>query len=291
MLLGNAAKKWKYKSNIYKIIQILKIFPLLERQHNTQPQLITSTIRRSCWLDTIKYLSLSDKLLFLVFVQHLPIKGLLSLLLLYRILPTLPFCWTCCWKEAPQSSPPPRSPMDYYYYSTRFTFPAILKLHMYAMAGWRFLYTSTCAPPCYRTHYYSRFMAPNPIKWITSTPIHRASKVWTTESPIRIIFKSHCEYKRIEFHYQYQHIHTLCGIKVQRHLIPYQSTTICSLSWYPIIPQQWRRPWPLPFCWCLPNYLKECTEKGAHADGDGSHAKFKAHRRPQETPPYSLENI
>lgn len=117
-----------------------------------------------------------------------------------------------------------RSPMDYYYYySTRFTFPAILKLLMYAMAGWRFLYTSTYAPPCYRTHYYSRFMAPNPIKWITSTPIHRASKVWTTETTIRIIFKSHCEYKRIQCHYQYQHIHTLyCGIKVQRHLIPYQ---------------------------------------------------------------------
>lgn len=182
--------------------------------------------------------------------------------------------------------------MDYYYYySTRFTFPAILKLHMCAMAGWRFLYTSTYAPPCYRTHYYSRFMAPNPIKWITSTPIHRASKVWTTETTIRIIFKSHCEYKRIQCHYQYQHIHTLyCGIKVQRHLIPYQR--LYSLSRYPIIiPQKRRRrPWPQPFCWCLPNYLKECTEKGAHA-GDGSHAKFKAHRRPQETPPYSLGNI
>lgn len=80
-----------------------------------------------------------------------------------------------------------RSPMDII--TTRFTFPAILKLHMYAMAGWRFLYTSTCAPPCYRTHYYSRFMAPNPIKWITSTPIHRASKVWTTESPIQIALR------------------------------------------------------------------------------------------------------
>lgn len=168
-------------------------------------------------------------------MQHLPIKGPLSLIIIQNTPHVAVLLDLLLEGGSPIITPTTsnrrctRSPMDYYY-STRFTFPAILKLHMYAMAGWRFLYTSTCAPPCYRTHYYSRFMAPNPIKWITSTPIHRASKVWTTESPIRIIFKSHCEYKRIECHYQYQHIHTLCGIKVQRHLIPYQSTTICSLS-------------------------------------------------------------
>lgn len=102
------SEKGKYKSNIYKIIQILKIFPLLERQHNTTTVDYLHHQEELLLGDTIKYLSLSDKLLFLVFVPHLPIKGLLSLLLYCtEYSPRCRFVGLVVGEEA---TPPPATP-------------------------------------------------------------------------------------------------------------------------------------------------------------------------------------
>lgn len=141
-------------------------------------------------------------------------------------------------------------------------------------------------------HYYSRFMAPNPIKWITSN----SSRIWirTPDSNhFQIAKRLRIEHRR-RSHYQYQSIH---GMRDQSSKPPNfvsLSSLDCALGvLFLAINSSRSRPWQNCKCQKSPNLLSQLILRVQTHDRQQvqSPPTTTTATRPQETPPYSLENI